>query len=161
MELRHENEIREKLVTPGQYDLEFYKKYNYEESKYFKINYYPSEHKPDFFRWEYKDKEFLSPAIYSTMSRYETLFTMKELGKQYHVTNRKRFIKRSENDIYYEVTNMTENRLDLISLIHYNSPIYWWVIAEANLIFDPFTEVLRGMKLRIPPLTGAISKYIK
>ena len=29
MELRHENEIREKLVTPGQYDLEFYRNYNY------------------------------------------------------------------------------------------------------------------------------------
>ena len=161
MELRHEYEIRENLVTPGQYDLEFYKNYNYEESKYFKINHYPSEHKPDFFRWTYKDKEFLSPATYSTMSRYETINTLKELGKSYHVTNRKRFIDYSDNDIYYEVTNATENRLDLISLIHYNSPIYWWVIAEANLIFDAFTEVIRGRRLRIPPLTTALNKYTK
>lgn len=161
MELRHENEIREKLVTPGQYDLEFYRSYNYEESKYFKINHYPSEHKPDFFRWDYKDKEFLSPAVYSSMSRYETVNTLKEMGKQYHVTNRKRFIKKSNNDIYYEVTNMTENRLDLISVIHYDTPIYWWVIAEANLIFDAFNDIPRGTILRIPPLSGSLTKYTK
>ena len=161
MELRHENEIREKLVTPGQYDLEFYRSYNYEESKYFKINHYPSERKPDFFRKQYKDKEFLSPAVYSVMSRYETVSTLKELGKQYHVTNRKRFITKSNYDIYYKVTNMTENRLDLISLIHYNSPLYWWVIAEANVIFDPFTEVYVGRNLRIPQLNEAVTKYMK
>lgn len=161
MELRHEYEIREKLVTPGQYDLEFYRDYNYEESKYFKINHYPSERKPDFFRWEYKDKEFLAPAKYSVISRYETVKTLKELGKQYHVTNRKRFVKKSNDDVYYEVTNMSENRLDLISTIHYNSPIYWWVIAEANYIFDVFTEIPRGTVLRIPPLTNALNKYTK
>jgi hypothetical protein len=161
MELRHEYEIREKLVTPGQYDLEFYKSYNYEESKYYKINHYPSEHKPDFFRRIYKDKEFLSPMSYSTMSRYETINTLKDVGKSYHVTNRKRFIKRTDGDIYYEVTNMTENRLDLISLIHYNTPIYWWIIAEANYIVDSFNDVYRGMILRIPPLMSALSKYTK
>lgn len=161
MELRHENEIREKLVTPGQYDLEFYRSYNYEESKYFKINHYPSEHKPDFFRKQYKDKEFLSPVSYTSMSRYETINTLKELGKQYHVTNRLRGVIRTNSDMYYEVTNMTENRLDLISLIHYNSPIYWWVIAQANNIFDVFTDVKRGSKLRIPPLSSIINKYTK
>lgn len=159
MELRHENEIREKLVTPGQYDLEFYRTYNYEESKYFKINHYPSEHKPDFFRKEYKDKEFLRPAKYSINSRYETINTMKELGKQHHVTNRKRFVSKSDYDIYYEVTNMTQNRLDLISAIHYNTPIYWWIIAEANYIFDAFNDVPRGKVLRIPLLAEALEKY--
>ena len=161
MELRHKNEIREKIVTPGQYDLEFYKKYNYEESKYFKINHYPSERKPDFFRKIYKDKEFLSPASYSKVSRYKTVATLKELGKSYHVTNRKRFVKYSDTDMYHEVTNMTENRLDLISAIYYNSPIYWWVIAEANYINDVFNDVRRGMKLRIPHLMTALEKYTK
>ena len=161
MELRHENEIREKLVTPGQYDLEFYRSYNYEESKYFKINHYPSEHKPDFFRKIYKDKEFLSPVSYSTISRYEKVETLKELGKQYHVTNRIRGVKYSDEDIYYEVTNMTENRLDLISLMHYNSPIYWWVIAHANNIFDVFNDIPRGTMLRIPPLTSINNRYTK
>lgn len=159
MELKHKNEIREKLITPGQYDLEFYRTYNYEESKYFKINHYPSEHKPDFFRWEYKDKEFLSPIKYSVTSRYEKVFTLKELGKSYHATNRIRGVSYSDYDIYYEVTNMTENRLDLISLKYYNSPIYWWVIAQANNIFDAFNDVYRGMKLRIPPLSAINNQY--
>ena len=95
------------------------------------------------------------------MSRYETINTLKELGKQYHVTNRKRFIKKSNSDVYYEVTNMSENRLDLISTIYYDTPIYWWVIAEANYIFDAFTQIPRGTRLRIPPLTNVLSKYTK
>lgn len=159
MKIRHNDEIREKQITPGQYDLEFYRTYNYEESKYFKINHYPSERKPDYIRWTYKDKEFLSPAKYTTISRYTTIATLKELGKQYHVTNRKRFVPYSSNDIIYKVTNMTENRLDLISLEMYNSPIYWWIIAEANIIFDPFTEIYVGRELRIPPLINALDIY--
>ena len=161
MELRHEATIREKLVESGQYDLEFYRNYNYEESKYFKINHYPSEHKPDFFRKEYKDIEFLSPVKYTAISRYETINTLKEMGKSYHVTNRKRGVLKNQQDTYYQVTNMTENRLDLISMIHYNSPIYWWVIAQANNIFDVLVDVKCGIKLRIPPLSSAISHYTK
>lgn len=159
MKVRHQSEIREIQMPRGQYDLEFYRTYNYEESKHFKINHYPSERKPDYIRWHYSDLKFLSPASYSTLSRYSKVPTLKELGKQYHATNRKRFVFYSSDDVIYTVTNMTQNRLDLISLEMYNSPIYWWVIAEANFIFDPFTEVYLGMKLRIPPLDSAISRY--
>ena len=159
MNVRQEYQEREKRVIPGQYDLEFYKSYNYEESKYFKINHYPSEHKPDYFRKVYKDKELLSPSSYSWSSRYQKVNTLKELGKSYHATNRIRFIEYNDNDTYYEVTNMTENRLDLISLQFYNSPIYWWVIAEANFIFDSLTEVYRGRKLRIPNLSVIYNRY--
>lgn len=161
MKIRHDSGIRDKLITPGQYDLEFYKDYGYEESKYFKINHYPSEHKPDFFRYEYKDKEFLSPVQYDNISRYEKIFTLKEYGKQYHVTNRLRGVKHSSNDVYYIVDNNTENRLDKISLIYYNSPNYWWIIAHANNIFDSFTEVYRGRRLRIPPLSSIFNYYTK
>lgn len=159
MNIRSEYGEREKRVTPGQYDYEFYKTYNYESSKYFKINHYPSERKPSFFRWNYQDKEFLSPAQYSYNSRYEKISTLKELGKSYHVTNRIRGVPYSNEDIYYEVTNDTENRLDKISNIFYNTPIYWWIIAHANNIFDSF-NIKRGTMLRIPPLTNA-SIYFK
>ena len=157
MELRHKYEEREKITTPGQFDLEFYRKYNYEESKYFKINHYPSERKPDFFRWEYKDKEFLSPAKYSTVSRYSKVQTIKELGKQYHVTNRRRWITPHDNDTYYKVTNMTQQRLDLISLMFYQTPTYWWAIAYANNIFDSFNDVYVGRRLRIPAIESIIN----
>lgn len=160
MELKHKYEERERLVTPGQYDLEFYREYNFEESKCFKINHYPSEHKPDYFRRIYKDKEFLSPVKYEHVSRYETISTMKELGKQYHVTNRIRGVKYCDEDIYYIVDNNTENRLDKISLMHYDTPIYWWIIAHANNIFDAF-DIPRGTRLRIPPLSSIYGYYTK
>lgn len=160
MELKHKYEERERLVTPGQYDLEFYREYNFEESKYFKINHYPSERKPDYFRWNYKDKEFLSPVKYEHVSRYATINTMKELGKQYHVTNRVRGVKYTNDDTYYIVDNNTENRLDKISLIHYDTPVYWWIIAHANNIFDAF-NIPRGTQLRIPPLSSIYGYYIK
>ena len=161
MELRHKNEMRENLTTPGQYDLAFYRRYNYEESKYFKINHYPSTHKSDFFRREYNDKEFLSPKIYHVTSRYEKIQTIKDSGIEYHSTNRIRGVKYSASDKYYTVTNMTKNRLDIISNVFYNTPIYWWVIAEANVIFDVFNDVYVGRTLRIPQLMSINDRYIK
>lgn len=161
MELRHQYQEREKVVIPGQFDLNFYKDYNFEESKYFKINQYVSENKPDYIRWFYKDKELLPPIEYSKDSRYEKVSTMKELGKCYHVINKIRGVPYSDDDKYYEVTNMTENRLDLISLKFYGSSNYWWIIAHANFIYDALTEIKRGMKLRIPPLSSVYNYYLK
>ena len=40
MQIRTTYQEREKRITPGLYDLEFYRQYNYEESKYFKIGIY-------------------------------------------------------------------------------------------------------------------------
>ena len=160
MEVRHKYEQRNPKIIPGQYDLEFYRKYNYEESKHYKINHYPSDRKPDFFRKIYKDEPFLSPVTYNFNSRYAKINTKKELGKSYHVTNRIRGVKYdNQNDKYYVVTNMTENRLDIISNMYYGTPIYWWGIAHANNIFDAFTEIKRGRKLRIPPLQNILSYY--
>ena len=80
MKVRYQSEIRQSQTPRGQYDLEFYKSYNYEESKYFKINHFPSEKKPDYIRWIYKDIDVYSPATYNTLSRYTKVPTLKELG---------------------------------------------------------------------------------
>lgn len=160
MKVRSNIQDREVQTAPGQYDYEFYKSYNYEESKYFKINHFPSEHKPAYFRWEYKDEEFLPPATYSIRSRYEKVNTLNERGKSYHVTNRFRGVQYSNEDVYYEVTNETENRLDKISLMYYDTPNYWWAIAHANNIFDAF-NVPRGVMLRIPTLNNITNLYFK
>ena len=149
MKVRSVHKEREKRITPGLYDPEFYRKYNYEESKYFKINHYPSERKPAYFRWNYSDKEMLSPINYSHNGRYSNVNTLKEIGKSYHATNRIRGVVYNETDSYYEVTNETENRLDKISYKFYNTPEYWWVIAYANNVFDCF-NIPRGKILRIP-----------
>jgi len=161
MELRHKPELNESRTIRGSYDLEFYRSYRYEEARTFKINQYPSERKPDYFRWIYKDEPFLNPIYYNFTSRYENVPIKKEQGKSYHVTNRFRGVVYSDADVIYEVTNETENRLDKISLQFYNNPIYWWVIAHANGIFDSLSQVTRGIKLRIPPLNSINGYYVK
>ena len=158
MQIRTTYQEREKRITPGLYDLEFYKQYNYEESKYFKINHYPSERKPDYFRKVFKDIQVLSPVSYAEHSRYEKVGTLKELGKSYHATNRLRGVNYTNNDIYYTVDNNTENRLDKISYMYYGNSNYWWAIAHANSLFDSF-KVPRGMVLRIPSFSSIDSKY--
>lgn len=158
MNVRHKYEEREKRIDPGQYNLDFYKEYNYEQSKYFKINHYPSEHKPDFFRKIYKDVKIFSPVSYSHNSRYTKVRTLKELGKSYHMTNRLRGVYKSDSDKTYIVDNNTEDRLDKISLIFYDTPIYWWAIAQANFLVDVF-NVKRGTILRIPDLSNVQKMY--
>ena len=49
------------------------------------------------------------------------------------------------------VTLDDENRLDIISNKYYGTPRYWWVIALANEIIDPF-DIPIGTYLRIPSL---------
>lgn len=158
MDVRMKYSERKKRITPGLYDYEFYKQYNYEESTYFKINQYPSERKPDYFRKIYKDLEFLSPAYYSHDCRYAKVPTLKEYGKSYHVTNRIRGVAYSDIDKYYTVDNSTQNRLDKISMMFYHTPRLWWAIAHANNIFDAF-NVPRGKVLRIPPVTSIGQRY--
>ena len=45
----------------------------------------------------------------------------------------------------------------MISANFYGTPRYWWVIALANYIIDPF-EVPVGLQLRIPPLISLYNK---
>ena len=50
-----------------------------------------------------------------------------------------------------------ENRLDIISMSIYGTPRYWWVIALANDIIDPF-DVPVGTELRIPLIETLFNK---
>lgn len=42
--------------------------------------------------------------------------------------------------------------LDEISIKYYDTPLYYWIIGEANNIKDPFVKVKKGVSLRIPIL---------
>lgn len=53
---------------------------------------------------------------------------------------------------YHRVTEEDMNRLDIISDKFYGSPYYWWVIALANNITDPF-YVPVGVTLKIVRLS--------
>lgn len=57
-------------------------------------------------------------------------------------------------DIYHTVQSNEERRLDLISYIYYGNPLLWWIIAQANDIYDPLTNPKSGDIVRIPSLTG-------
>ena len=74
------------------------------------------------------------------------------------MTNRLRGVYKSDSDKTYIVDNNTEDRLDKISLIFYDTPIYWWAIAQANFLVDVF-NVKRGTILRIPDLSNVQKMY--
>ena len=56
------------------------------------------------------------------------------------------------NDLYHRVKSNEVSRLDLLAHKYYSNPLLWWVIAQANDIYDPMTMLLPGTLLRIPSL---------
>ena len=103
----------------------------------------------------YKQRKYLKPIIYKNDSRYKNLRTLYNEDRKVivHENWNKVSIPRSSQDKYYTVEMVSENRLDMIASSYYNSPRYWWVIALANDIDDPF-DVPKGTLLRIPPLSS-------
>lgn len=96
---------------------------------------------------------YLYPQSYSTASRYQNILCIEDsLAVKYHETYPQFKIEKSDQDIYYKVESANENRLDIISNIAYNTPKFWWVIAMANDIVDPF-KVPVDTILRIPDLS--------
>ena len=98
--------------------------------------------------------EYLDRVKYKNVCRYKNLRTIRdeETKKVHHESWNQKFIPESKNeDTYVTVTNKTKDRLDIIAYNKYGSPRYWWVIAMANYIIDPF-DVPVGTYLRIPPL---------
>lgn len=107
------------------------------------------------FREKFYDIEYLYPRIYKNVSRYKNVRQIQDedTGKIYHETMNQYFVDDSNEDMSYVVDVETTNRLDLISQIAYTTPKYWWVIAQANYIIDPF-DVPYGTVLRIPVLSS-------
>lgn len=102
--------------------------------------------------------EYSPKIIYKNTSRYGYLRTIQEDdGKIHHESWFQKIVDFSSEDEYYVVNKDTENRLDMISANFYGTPRYWWVIALANYIIDPF-EVPIGLQLRIPPLISLYNK---
>lgn len=96
---------------------------------------------------------YLYPRLYSNSSRYKNLRRIQDedTKKIYHESWSQNTVSMSDSDTYYTVTAAEENRLDIIANTYYGTPKYWWVIALANYIIDPF-DVPTGTQLRIPPL---------
>lgn len=93
-------------------------------------------------------------------SRYRNLERIRyEDGVEIVETPDRVVIGRSSQDQYFEVTDEYMNRLDLVAHRFYNNTRLWWVIAYASNIINPF-EIPVGTKLRIPPLSVAISDEV-
>ena len=73
-----------------------------------------------------------------------------QFGVYYHETSNADDIPISSNDKYITVDRVHENRLDVIANETYGYSAYWWIIAKANNIVDPF-DVPYGTVLRLPP----------
>lgn len=65
----------------------------------------------------------------------------------------------SEFDQYHQITAIDNLRLDLVAYQYYLNVEYWWIIALANDILDPFNIPI-GTILRIPSESVVINEWI-
>ena len=101
----------------------------------------------------YAEPEYYTPRKYDNLSRYdatERLLDSKN-GVYYHKTFKEVEIPLSSGDTFVTVDVKSENRLDVIANEVYGYAPYWWIIAFANNIIDPFNVPI-GTVLRCPPL---------
>lgn len=56
------------------------------------------------------------------------------------------------DDKYHRVNIHETTRLDILAHQYYKNPLLWWVIAQANDIYDPFISLEPGTLIRIPSL---------
>lgn len=63
------------------------------------------------------------------------------------------------NTVIYVVPSWAENRLDIISFIHYRTTRLWWLIAQFNDNLDPIEGVLTGTELVIPMVSDYYTFY--
>lgn len=100
----------------------------------------------------YYGVEYLPAVIYKNACRYRNLRTIQDekTNNIHHESWNQQAIKLSDDDQYFTVTNYEKDRLDIISNMYYGTPRFWWVIAIANYLMDPF-DVPVGVTLRIPP----------
>lgn len=103
--------------------------------------------------------EFLSPKQYTNACRYKNLRRIQdpETKNIYHETWFQKIIDKSNEDQYFTVSIAEQGRLDIIASKYYNTPRFWWVIALANNIIDPF-DVPVDTVLRIPSIVSLYNK---
>jgi len=63
-------------------------------------------------------------------------------------------------DVYHTIATGEDLRLDAIAYKYYGNYQLWWVIAVANNILDPFTELKIGQTIRIPYLPYIFSDIL-
>ena len=85
------------------------------------------------------------------INRYQ--FTEKLSDK--YLTTRYPSFPKQQTDLY--IISRESDRLDLLSNEFYKDPRYWWVLAEANNLFNGSMSVPAGKQIRIPfPITDLL-----
>lgn len=93
---------------------------------------------------------YAKPRKYKKISRYEIYRQIIDNNNNtYLETINSTPVMETDSDIYHEVLNEEANRLDIIANTYYHDPGYWWVLAMANDLVDPF-YVEAGSIIRIP-----------
>lgn len=107
----------------------------------------------------FKPLQYYDPKVYKNNSRYSKLRRLydNKKGVYFHETYIQKFVDESDSDQFFTVTESEKNRLDIIAYSFYGTAKYWWVIATANYIIDPF-DVPVGTYLRIPPIVSLYNK---
>ena len=96
--------------------------------------------------------KYAKPRQYNHTSRYQIYRQIVDNNNDTYVeTSNQTPVDMSQYDKYHEVTHREVNRLDMISNMYYGDPQFWWAIAMANNIIDPFVIPL-GSVLRVPSL---------
>lgn len=98
-------------------------------------------------------RKFLNTSRYVP---YKTIINI-DTGVTYLESYNQFMQKRNLSEVYHVVEPTEEGRLDMISNLYYGSPRFYWLIAEANKIIDPFT-VISGTILLIPKLESIYEK---
>lgn len=99
--------------------------------------------------------KYAKPRKYNKISRYQIYrLIMDNNNDTYTETSNSTPVIETNRDLYHEVQREEENRLDIISNKYYGTPEYFWLIAMANDIVDPFV-VRVGDVLRIPDFFSA------
>lgn len=99
--------------------------------------------------YEYKRND-----ISSRYSRYKNckLLVDENTGEKLLATRESLSIQSSPTDTYHRVKSNESDRLDIIASMYYKNPLLWWVIAEANGIYDPLTPLEIGSLVRVPAI---------
>lgn len=100
--------------------------------------------------------DYLENREYEKTSRYQILRVLLNDNQRYLETYNQVKIPESDNDTYHIVSFNEEGRLDIIANNYYNDPSFWWILAVANQMIDPF-DFKKGVMIRIPPITSVAS----
>lgn len=101
---------------------------------------------------EYTENVYAAAREYSTISRYKDILQIRDDENDYTYTHANLYkfnIPFSEKDTI--MTADSNTRLDILADKYYHNSTFWWIIAMASNISDPF-NIVPGQFIRIPPL---------